>query len=230
METITGFIYYLQNPTTGEIFYVGATEHSIKHRLRTHYQHLKEFEKGQRKSNRRFEYLLNLKPLKATINLLETVSSKEALKEREIFYIKGFREINPNLTNMTDGGKGEHTSKYYTEKEMEEYSMKISKANKGRKKPTGFAENLSLSRKGFGNPATRELKNWIILKKEDGTYKLFKYGFLINDFLNNKNGYSNVLGYLKGNRNLCYNLKWYYFNTCSKEIQDIVQSSYENEK
>ena len=41
-----GFIYYLQNPVTGEIFYVGATETSLKNRLRTHYQHLSEALKG----------------------------------------------------------------------------------------------------------------------------------------------------------------------------------------
>ena len=71
MDTITGFIYYLQNPITGEIFYVGSTECSLKNRLRTHYQHLREYERGLRKHNKRYEYLLNLRPNKATIHLLE---------------------------------------------------------------------------------------------------------------------------------------------------------------
>ena len=126
MTAITGFIYYLQNPTTDEIFYVGSTECSLKNRLRTHYQHLREFERNLRKTNRRYEYLLKLRPLKATIHLLELVFTKEELEKREIFYIKHFRKINSNLTNMTDGGKGKCTSKYYTEKELEIYSLKIS--------------------------------------------------------------------------------------------------------
>ena len=34
MKTVElGFIYVLQNPITGEFFYVGATEHSLKSRL-----------------------------------------------------------------------------------------------------------------------------------------------------------------------------------------------------
>ena len=98
------FIYYLQNPVTGEIFYVGATKISLTNRLRTHYQHLREFERGLRKSNRRYEYLLKLRPDKATIHLLEIVTDLELLDERECFYIKLMRKAYPNLTNMTDGG------------------------------------------------------------------------------------------------------------------------------
>ena len=228
MDTITGFIYYLQNPITGEIFYVGSTECSLKNRLRTHYQHLREYERGLRKHNRRYEYLLNLRPNKATIHLLELVTKKGTLDEREIFHIKHFRKVNPNLTNMTDGGRGQNTSKYYTEEQLELYSKKISIANKGKKKPLGFAENLSATRKGLDNPAAKELDNWIVYGDNKKALGLFKYGFEINTFLNNKNAYGNVCAYLKRKGNLCYNYKWKYFSECNKRIQDIVQSSYEN--
>ena len=228
MTAITGFIYYLQNPTTDEIFYVGSTECSLKNRLRTHYQHLREFERNLRKTNRRYEYLLKLRPLKATIHLLELVFTKEELEKREIFYIKHFRKINSNLTNMTDGGKGKCTSKYYTEKELEIYSLKISKSNKGRPKPKGFAENLSQSRKGLNNPAAKQMLDWIIAFKDEKPIKLLKYGFKINEFIDNKYDFGAVKDSIKRN-GTSHNYKWEYFSKCSKEIQDIVQLAYENE-
>ncbi len=223
MTTITGFIYYLQNPITDEIFYVGSTECSLKNRLRTHYQHLREFERNLRKTNRRYEYLLKLRPTKATIHLLELVFTKEDLEKKEIFYIEQFRKINKNLTNMTDGGKGNCTSKYYTEKELEEYSLKISKSNKGKPKPKGFSENLSKLRKGLNNPATKEMIDWIVAFKDDKPIKLFKYGFEINTFTNNKYAHGTVKEYIKRKGKTSLGYQWKYFSNCNKEIQDIVQ-------
>ena len=230
METITGFIYYLQNPITDEIFYIGATECSLKNRLRTHYQHLSEYKKGLRKTNRRYEYLLQMNQTKATIHLLELVTNKNDLISKEIFYIKHFRKINPYLTNMTDGGRGNCTNKYYTEKEFEEYSKKLSVVNKGKPKPDGFGENLSIMRKGFGNPATKELERWIVCGTEEKPLQLFKYGFQINEYIHNKYAFGNVCSYLKRKGNLCYGLKWKFFDECNNEIQDIVHSAYESKQ
>lgn len=222
-----GFVYYLQNPITAEIFYVGATEISLKNRLRTHYQHLSEAIKGQRKMNKRYEYLLNLKEIKATIHLLEIVTEGN-LEEREVFYIKHFRNINPNLTNMTNGGPGKCTSLYYTEEEKIKFGHKISKSLKGKKKPEGFAENLSKQRKGLGNPATKEISiGWVVADRK----YLFKYGFEINKFISNKNAYGNIFSYFKNNRKGSpYGYKWELFSNLNIEIQDIVQSSYENKE
>ena len=222
-----GFVYYLQNPITSEIFYVGATEISLKNRLRSHYQHLSEALNGKRKMNKRYEYLLNLKPLKATIHLLEIITEGN-LEERKIFYIKHFRDINPNLTNMTNGGPGKCTSLYYTEEEKIKFGHKISKALKGRKKPEGFSENLSKQRKGLGNPATKDISiGWIVADRK----YLFKYGFEINEFISNKYAYGNVFSYFKFKRKgTPYGFKWELFSDLNKEIQDIVQSSYESKK
>ena len=220
-----GFVYYLQNPITGEIFYVGATEISLKNRLRTHYQHLSEAIKGKRKMNKRYEYLINLKEIKATIHLLEIVTEGN-LEDREMFYIKHFRKINPNLTNMTNGGPGKCTSLYYTKEEKIKFGHKISKSLKGRKKPEGFAENLSKQRKGLDNPATKEISiGWIVADKK----YLFKYGFEINNFISNKNAYGNIFSYFKHNRKGSpYGYKWELFSNLNIEIQDIVHNSYEN--
>jgi len=224
MENIPlGFIYYLQNPKTGEIFYVGATESSLKNRLRTHYQHLSEYVKGIRKHNNRYEYLLNMKPLKATVHLLEIVTDGELWK-REKYYIKHFRKMNPKLTNMTDGGRGNYTHKYYSEEKKQEIAHKISKANKGRKKPDGFSEHLSKIRKGVNNPATKEIVDWIIA---DEKY-LFKYGFEINTFINSIHAYGNVYRGFKRIKSRVYNHKWEKFSNVNKKIQDIVQSNYES--
>lgn len=227
MVTELGFIYYLSNPQTGEIFYVGATQVSIKNRLRTHYQHLKEVEKGKRKTNKRYEYLKNLRPLKAEIHLLEILTNID-IDKREKFYINLFRKANPKLTNMTDGGRGQHTSKYYTEKEMEKVSQKISKANKGKPKPEGFAENLSKMRKGLGNPATKELSKWIVCLKEEIPIRMFKYGFEINNFMSKPSAYGNIYRNLDSVKSTHYGYRWKTFENCRKEIQDIVQSNYEN--
>lgn len=220
-----GFVYYLQNPNTGEIFYVGATEVSLKNRLTNHYRHLSEALKGRRKMNKRYEYMLNLQPVKATIHLLEVVTENN-LADREIFYIKKFREINPNLTNMTEGGPGKCTSLYYTLEEKIKFGHKISEKLKGKKKPEGFAENLSKQRKGLGNPAAKEIPiGWIVA---DQKY-LFKYGFEVNEFVNNKYAYGNIYKHFKYNREgTPYGHKWELFSNLSKEIQDIVHSTYES--
>lgn len=220
-----GFVYYLQNPITGEIFYVGATEASLKNRLNTHYQHLNECLKGKRKMNKRYKYLLDLKPHKATIHLLEIVTEGN-LFERESFYINIFRKINPNIINMTDGGPGKYTSKYYNKKEKEILGQKISKKLKGKKKPKGFAENLSKNRQGLDNPNAKEISiGWVVA---DNKY-LFKYGFEINNFIGNKYAYGNIFKHFKHKRKgNPYGYKWILFSELDKEIQDIVQSIYEN--
>lgn len=221
-----GFIYYLQNPITGEIFYVGATQTSLKNRLKVHYQHLREFERGLRGVNKRYTYLQNLKPNKATIHLLEIVTDGN-LEEKEIYYIKFFRNLNPNLTNMTDGGKGKCTSKYYTEKQMEEHSQKLKKSLKGKPKSLAFSLNLSEKRKGKGNTMAKEFKDFIICFKDEVPIKMFKYGFEINTFVNNKHAYGNVHKWIDTHVKP-YGYMWKHFSKCNKEIQDIVQFDYES--
>ena len=202
-KTELGFIYYLQHPKTGEIFYVGATETSIKSRLRTHYQHLREHERGLRKTNKRYKYLQDLRPLKAEIHLLEIVTN-DYLDKREQHYIKFFRGINPNLTNMTDGGRGRYTHKYYTIEQKKITNKKISKALKGRKKPEGFAANMAITRKGLNNPASKPLKQMILGSNE----YIFKYGFEINNFVGSISGYGNVLKVLNKQNKTAYGHKW----------------------
>lgn len=225
---MVGFIYYLQNPVTKEIFYIGATQSSLRNRLRTHYQHLREYERGLRLHNKRYEYLAKLRPYKADIILLEVVED-DAFK-REAIYIDIFRKLYPNLTNQTDGNKGGNTFKYQTPENQILIGQKISSKSKGVKKPDGFANNMSVARIGINNPAAGSSKlGWIICFDLYGTpLKLFKYGFEINNFIGSKHAYGNIAKYVDSNFNRPYKYIWKLFDKCSKEIQDIVESHYES--
>lgn len=224
MVTELGFIYALQNPHNGEIFYIGSTEQSLKMRLKSHYAHLSEYKSGKRKSNKRYEYLINLLPAKAAIILLKIVQNDD-LDEWEKKFIKEMRQFYPNLTNMTDGGRGNHTSKYFTERQLEEYSSKISKSLKGKPKPIGFSENLSKKRKGLNNPGCRPIPNGGIVCLHPDKPKLFMHWFQVNEFCNSKHAGSNVRKYRSKTP---YGYNWMYFNDCSEGIQDIVRSDYES--
>lgn len=209
-------IYLLQNPVTNEIFYIGATTKNINERLSNHYKHLKECDNGKRRNNKRFDYLRELLPVKAKAILIESVAI-DMLDDKEIYYIEVFKNAGHKLTNMTDGGTGQHTSKYYTESQMDEYSEKISKANKGRKKPDGFAENLSKIRTGVGNTRAKELSPWIYCIKEGSIEMVFKYLFQMNDFFNSKYANSNYIMYKKGRLKSCYGRQFKCFDELNEE-------------
>lgn len=224
-----GFIYYLQNPITLEIFYVGCTETSLKERLRTHYRHLSESERGLRKTNKRFEYLKKIHPYKPTIVLLEIVTSG-SLDEREMHYIKEFRKINPELVNMTDGGRGNNTFKYQNDFQKLVISGKISHAGKGKSKPVGFAENLSKSRTGIGNTRAGISKyGWLACYNHDIPIRMFKYGFEVNHFISSRSAFGNVCRLFRtGSIDTPYGYKWVKFSDCSKEDQLFLETKYNN--
>jgi hypothetical protein len=224
-----GFIYYLQNPITEEIFYVGATQTSLKNRLRTHYQHLREYERGLRLKNKRYEYLANLRPNKAKIVLLEV--AEDNVFKRETHYIDIFRRLCPNLTNQTDGNHGGDTFKYQTPENKILIGDKISQKLTGISRTPEFIENLSRIRTGVNNPAAGRSKiGWLInFDTEGNPIKLFKFGFEINKFLNSKYAYGNVSKFVDNDfNNRPYGYIWKSFSKCSKEIQDIVESTYES--
>lgn len=218
-----GQIYCLKNPITNEIFYIGATTKSLKERLNKHYWDINALEKGQRENNKRFEYLKNLLPVKAVIELIEKVNL-DVLEEKEKYYINFYNNINPNLTNTAKGGKGGDIYSNHLEVRKQEISDKISKANKGRSKPIGFAENLSLTRKGKDNPNCKELEDWVVC---NSTY-LFKYKYEINDFIGSKDAYGNIKKVIGKFNRRAYNKNWMLFSSLSNELQDIVRVRYES--
>ena len=224
MENNTlGNIYCLKNPTTNEIFYVGATIKTLEERLKKHYWDLSSFKNGNREKNKRFEYLIQLEPKIAIIELIEQVPIT-LLEEKEKEYILKYKKIYPNLTNIAAGGKGGDIYSNHIQERKEEISLKISTALKGKAKPKGFSDNLSESRKGKANPNAKELLNWIVA---DNKY-LFKYGFEINNFIGSKYAAGNVTRRLGVPNNNPYNRTWVLFSSLDKELQDIVRNLYEN--
>ena len=217
-----GKIYYLKNPKTNEIFYVGATIKTLEERLNFHYKHLKEVQKGTRKNNVRFEYLLNLLPLKVDIVLIEEVPIS-LIEEKERYYITEYRKLY-KLLNIQNGGKGGDYYTLNTEERKKEISLKISNANKNKKKPIGFSENLSITRIGINNPNAKELKDWIVMDNKI----LFKYGFEINEYFGNKYAYGNISKRIKKLNQYPYGHYWCLFSSLNKELQDIVRNSYES--
>lgn len=186
-------------------------------------------QRGDRKTNRRYEYLISLLPEKATIGLLEEVN-QDNFQEKEKYYINMFRTINPNLTNMTDGGIGQNTFKYQLLDEQKIIGEKIRSANANRPKPLAFSLNLSENRTGAKNTmAGRSKIGWIVCFKDNIPIRMFKYGFEINQFTGSKSGYGNVAKlFTKGATHKPYKHDWKKFSECSKEVQDIVESNYES--
>lgn len=191
-------IYGLVSPIDGQIVYVGSTSHNIEHRVKQHYWHLNEVEYGKRNSNKRFEYLKSILPLKVTGILLKQIDTRKSslsVTFWEKYYISKYFKINPNLLNETDGGPGGNTHKYKTEFDIRTIGEKISAKLKGKPKPEGFGKKLSIMRKGLGNPAIKKLEepiyavNCISNKK---IRKVFNYSFEIEDFLNKRNSWSNI--------------------------------------
>lgn len=192
-------IYGLVSPIDGQIVYVGLTTLSIEHRLKQHYWHLNECNRGERNSNKRFEYLNSILPLKVSVILLKSFDSESSLslspKFYENLYINKYRKLNPNLLNETDGGIGDNTYKYKTKEEIKEIGIKISNKTKGKKKPKGFAEHLSEIRKGTNNPMCKPLDNKIYAVDCNTHIRVngsFNYAFEIDEFLTLKNAWSNV--------------------------------------
>lgn len=201
-------IYYLKDPTTNEIIYVGKTIYALNYRLNYHYAKLHECQKGKRNYTPLFRYLENLLPIKVVIELIEEVTeSEQNYKER--YYINKYRNKYNNLLNQTFGGNGGNTYKLKSKDELKSIGDKISKKLKGKPKPKGFSEHLSAMRKGKNNPSAKKLNNAIIAITNDVIVARFQYLYEINDFLNDKYSSTNIIRALV-DKTVC-NCKGYRF-------------------
>jgi len=226
-----GFIYFLQNPITKDIFYIGATKASLYNRLTSHYAHVRECVTGRRNFNRRCQYLSDLLPTKAEIYLLEIVENIEELDRIEGFYISLFRSWGFNLLNGNDGGVGGNTWKGLTIKKKKIASEKLSHANTGRKKTTEQIKQMSISRMGRNNPAAGKAKHPpIVAFNGDEPLRMFKFSYELTEYSGSSNHYGAIVRMLKGEMRQYkpFGLSWKWFHDCDKSIQDIVQSQYES--
>jgi hypothetical protein len=227
-----GFIYFLKNPVTQEIFYIGASKVGLDNRLKAHYLHMKEAERGERNWNKRFEYLKNLMPHKAEIHSLEEVEEVELLDQIETLYIGLFRSWNFSLVNATDGGKGGNTYKHLNDLQKAKYKLKLQLKLKGRSKPDGFADNMSKARMGVNNPMAGKGKSLPVVAFDTDwkPVKMFKYAYETYDFCKSVYAHSNIIRMLNGkmlyHKATGYN--WKYLKDCDKQTQDIVERLYES--
>ncbi len=194
-------IYRLVNPSTNQVIYVGQTTKQLSVRLDNHYWKLNEANRGGRTKTKLFTFLDLYLPLRVRIELIKVVDTNKPFANAdfvETYYINKYRLENPNLLNEADGGIGGYTSINKSNDEKSIIGIKISKANKGKPKPIGFGENLSIQRTGRGNPAAKKLTIKIGAYLNSELIKSFEYGFEINEFVDNKSAYSNVRKVLTG--------------------------------
>lgn len=92
-------IYKLLDPETLEIKYVGKTKESLIRRLNKHI-----FNKTKNSNVNKWIKSLIKDDKKPKIMLIERCSFEE-WEQKEIYWIKFYRNINKNLLNMTNGGE-----------------------------------------------------------------------------------------------------------------------------
>lgn len=100
--------YYLQDPTSEEIGYVGMTTESAGTRLRRHIYEARSKEHSPESLKNVWIRTLADRGVKPLIVELEHTAYKEAAHayEREKYWIAKMKADGHNLNNMTDGGAG----------------------------------------------------------------------------------------------------------------------------
>ena len=92
-------IYALKEKMSNEIRYVGLTTQKLKRRF---YDHLR-----CKKRDYKYNWIKKVgKDNIEAIILEDKIQTKEILIEREIFYIKYYKDNGHRLTNLTNGGEG----------------------------------------------------------------------------------------------------------------------------
>lgn len=94
-------IYSLLDPITNEVMYVGRTKVRLSARMSSHYHC------SRHNFTPRDIWIASLTKngLKPIIKIIEDVDSS-IWREREKYWIKYYKEINPKLTNLAEGGEG----------------------------------------------------------------------------------------------------------------------------
>lgn len=113
-------IYKITNLITNKV-YIGQTTQKFKNRINKHKERMKNGKNTPLYNSLRKYGIENFK-----FEIIEEVSSKEELNQREIYYIEKFNSFYPNGYNLTKGGAG--TFNYHHTKSDKE---KMSKLKKG---------------------------------------------------------------------------------------------------
>jgi len=147
-------IYYLSDPRDpNNIRYIGKTIRELNHRLSIHIAEISLVNKTHK--NNWIKFLLN-EGIIPTISLIEEINDSYG-SEREIYWIRYYKELGFDLTNSTDGGEGMLNP-------SEETRKKLSKASTGKNNPN------------YGKKRTKEINDKInavrVMKHSDETKKI----------------------------------------------------------
>ena len=181
-------IYKITNKINGKI-YIGQTIYTIEHRISGHLHS---------KDSTRFHNALRKYGIENfSIEVIDNAFTQEELNEKEIFWIKEYDSMNPNVGyNSTPGGdanpmnskeiKDAHDKKMRTE----EVRNKISKSLKEYRINNEFSEehrkNISNSMLGnknfFGHKRSQESIDKTSRALQKGVYCVDKLGNKVNEF------------------------------------------------
>lgn len=150
-------VYVLKEPNTNEIRYVGVTTQELNQRLSQHINAAKNHEK--RHVCNWISTLLK-EGLRPVIEQIDDVPDNQ-WEEMEKYYIKTYRNIGCNLTNISEGGAGVVTadmrSKSSMERSAEGHKKAVYQINadleivKEWKSATDAAKELGLKQSNIGN-------------------------------------------------------------------------------
>lgn len=206
-----GCIYSLNNPITNEIRYIGQTIVNPRSRYAQHkYQW-----KRSNKLNKLNQWIKSLadKNLLPSMNIIEDNILIDELDNREIFWLKYYKDLNYKLCNLNEGGKGNRGYKFSEESKQKrleslknsklwkERSLRHSEIMKEKYKNghIGFNFNSLSSQEKLeiNNKKSRTMKKLyeegllklhckeVLLEKIDGSYsKIFSSATSVSKFLN----------------------------------------------
>jgi group I intron endonuclease len=147
------FIYVLKDPRTLLIRYVGVTNKTLGSRLS---RHMWAANHGMQTHVSRWIRLLGARPI------IEEVE-RNCSRSREKFWIKHFKSLGCELTNITDGGEG---LSGYTP--TVEHRQKISRGNLGKTQSSEARQRISTASKGRSKPPFSKTHKKHISKAQKG--------------------------------------------------------------
>lgn len=122
-------------------FYIGKTK-NLKNRMRGHIRQLKNGNMLPNYNKMRKLLGLDYKNINNYIIIIESNIPTDSINEREIFYIRYYRELNVDLKNLTDGGDGDSNP-------LPETIAKRVASNTGKKRSIESKRNISESKMGM---------------------------------------------------------------------------------
>ena len=191
-------IYCLIDPFTSEIRYVGKTKQKLENRLTKHIHYAK---KNNIHVSNWIKTIL-VRDSKPIIKIIEELPEDIDWRVKEIYYIKLYKSLGFNLTNLTDGGEGQLGYKKIGKPHTQETKNKIGKANKAIIKTKDWIEKAA---------AAQYIPIYGLHKENNSRIEFISLKHTALYFGNIK--YRKNIGLcLKNKRPTAYGYKWFYKN------------------